>query len=135
VERVTAVIATLFCGLVAAAAGNDDISLRSVPPVVVKTVPEAGADGVDPKLTEIKVTFSKDMEDGSWSWTTLSQKSFPKIDGKPKYLADKRTCVLPVKLEPAKTYAIWVNSQKFLNFKDTDGRSAVPYLLVFRTSK
>ena len=47
----------------------------------------------------------------------------------------KRTCVLPVKLEPGKTYAIWLNSQKFGNFKDTDGRSAVPYLLVFRTGR
>ena len=34
---------------------------------------------------------------------------------------------------PGKTYAIWLNSQKFRNFKDTAGRPAVPYLLVFRT--
>jgi RNA polymerase sigma-70 factor (ECF subfamily) len=40
---------------------------------------------------------------------------------------------LPVKLEPGKTYVIWLNSQKFGNFKDTDGKSAVPYLLVFET--
>jgi RNA polymerase sigma-70 factor (ECF subfamily) len=43
--------------------------------------------------------------------------------------------VLPVKLEPGKTYAVWVNSEKFGNFKDADGRSAVPYLLVFKTKK
>ena len=106
-----------------------------MPPAVVKTVPEAGADGVDAKLTEIKVTFSKDMQDGAWSWVTLSKESFPTVDGAPKYLKDKRTCVLPVKLEPGKTYAIWVNSEKFGNFKDADGRSAVPYLLVFKTKK
>jgi hypothetical protein len=46
---------------------------------------------------------------------------------------DQRTCVLPVKLEPGKTYAIWVNSEKFNNFKDVGGRSAVPYLLGFKT--
>jgi hypothetical protein len=114
----------------------DDVTLGSVPPVVVKTDPEAGAGEVDPKLTEIKVTFSKAMKDGSWSWAMLSKESFPKVDGKPKYLADKRTCVLPVKLEPGRTYAIWVNSEKkFTDFKDTDGRSAVPYLLVFKTKK
>jgi RNA polymerase sigma-70 factor (ECF subfamily) len=28
-----------------------------------------------------------------------------------------------------------VNSEKFGNFKDTEGRSAVPYLLVFKTKK
>jgi hypothetical protein len=113
----------------------DDITLESVPPVVVKTVPAAGADDVDPKLTEIKVTFSKNMEDNTWSWSQISKDSFPKVAGKPKYLADKRTCVLPVKLEPGKTYAIWVNSERFTNFKDADGKSAVPYLLVFKTKK
>jgi RNA polymerase sigma-70 factor (ECF subfamily) len=113
----------------------DAVKLESASPVVVKTVPEAGTSDVDPKLSEITVKFSKEMEDGSWSWATLSEESFPKVDGKPKYLADKRTCVLPVKLEPGKTYAIWVNSEKFGNFKDSDGRSAVPYLLVFKTKK
>ena len=34
---------------------------------------------------------------------------------------------------PGKTYAIRLNSRRFGNFKDTDGRSAVPYLLVFKT--
>ena len=116
-------------------AAADDVTLESVPAVVVKTVPEAGSAEIDPKLTEIKVTFSKDMQDGSWSWSTFSKESFPKTNGKPKYLEDKRTCVLPVQLEPGKTYAIWVNSQKFGNFKDADGRSAVPYLLVFKTKK
>jgi RNA polymerase sigma-70 factor (ECF subfamily) len=122
----------LSCGVAFSA---DDVTLASVPAVVVKTVPEAGAGDVDPKLKEIKVTFSKEMKDGTWSWTTLSKESFPKADGKPKYLDDKRTCVLPVKLEPDKTYAIWVNSAKFGNFKDAAGKSAVPYLLVFKTKK
>jgi hypothetical protein len=128
-----------FVTFVAALAGTailaGDVSLESVPPVVVKTLPEAGAPSVDPKITEIKVTFSKDMKDGVWSWAKISNESFPMLAGDPKYLADKRTCVLPVKLEPEKTYAIWVNSEKFANFKDTGGRSAVPYLLVFKTRK
>src|SRR5580693_1698446 len=134
-KRLAVIFVTLGGYLIGTAARADDVTLESVPPVVVKTVPEAGAGEVDPKLTEIKVTFSKDMQDGSWSWAMHSKESFPKLDGKPKYLADKRTCVLPVKLEPGKTYAIWVNSQEFGNFKDTDGRSAVPYLLVFKTKK
>ena len=134
-KRVAVILVTLVVGFSGAAARADEVTLQTVPPVVVKTVPEAGTGDVDPKLTEIKVTFSKDMQDASWSWVTLSKESFPKMDGKPKYLADKRTCVLPVKLEPGKTYALWVNSEKYGNFKDTDGRSAVPYLLVFKTKK
>jgi hypothetical protein len=40
--------------------------------------------------------------------------------------------VLPVKLEPGRTYALWLNSG---NFKDSGGQRAVPYLLVFETKK
>jgi len=134
-KRTAVVFVALVAGLIGAAARADDVTLESVPPVVVKAVPEAGTAEVDPKLTEIKVTFSKDMQDGSWSWATHSTESFPKLDGKPRYLADKRTCVLPVKLEPGKTYALWVNSEKFGNFKDSEGRSAIPYVLVFKTKK
>jgi len=123
------------CGLIGAAARADDVTLASVPPVVAKTVPEAGAAEVDANLPEIRVTFSKDMKDASWSWSTLSEESFPKTVGEPKYLADKRTCVLPVKLEPGKTYALWLNSENFGNFRDADGQSAVPSLLVFKTKK
>jgi RNA polymerase sigma-70 factor (ECF subfamily) len=122
-------------GFVEIAGSQNEITLESVPPVVVKTVPQAGKADVDPELEEISVTFSKDMLDQSWSWSTLSQESFPEMNGKPSYLDDKRTCVLPVKLKPGKTYAIWLNSAKFGNFKDTDGRSAVPYLLVFKTKR
>lgn len=128
-KRVLSACVALF----AAAASAADVTLEAVPPVVVKTVPEAGAGDVDPKLTEVSVTFSKDMRDGSYSWSTVTPESFPKMDGQPKFGADKRTCVLPVKLEPGKTYAIWVNSEKFTNFKDAAGRPAVPYLLVFAT--
>jgi RNA polymerase sigma-70 factor (ECF subfamily) len=130
-----ALCVTLVSAFATAAYGDDEITLETAPPVVVKTMPQAGDGEVDPALTEIQVTFSKDMADGSWSWATASKASFPTIDGKPKYLKDQRTCVLPVKLEPGKTYAVWINSAKFKNFKDADGRSAVPYLLVFRTKK
>ena len=134
-NRPARILFAFACGLIGAAARADDVTLASVPPVVVKTVPEAGAADVDATLPEIRVTFSKDMKDASWSWSTLSEECFPTMNGDPKYLADKRTCVLPVKLEPGKTYAIWLNSQKFGNFRDADGQSSIPYLLVFKTRK
>jgi hypothetical protein len=112
-----------------------DVSLETAPPVVVKTVPVAGATDVDPALTEIKVTYSKAMQDGSWSWSTWGQENYPETTGKPRYLADARTCVLPVKLLPGKFYAIWLNSDKFQNFTDVGGRAAVPYLLTFFTAE
>jgi hypothetical protein len=55
-------------------------------------------------------------------------------NGEVRHDKDKKTCVLPVKLESGKTYVVWLNSEKIENFKDSDGRAAVPYLLVFRTA-
>ena len=82
---------------------------------------------------QIKVTFSKEMEDNSYSWAQVSIETFPQIVVKPRFMADKRTCVVDVSLQPKKTYVIWLNSEKYRNFKDADGKPAVPYLLVFQT--
>jgi hypothetical protein len=107
--------------------------VASTAPVVVKTVPEAGIKDVAPGEMEIRVTFSKDMMDQSWSWSTVWKDSDAPNLGKPHYDTDHRTCILKVKLEPNKTYGYWINSQTFHGFKDALGHSAVPYLLVFQT--
>ncbi len=109
------------------------ITPSSVPPVVIKTWPEAGSQKVSPGATEIKVTFSREMRDQSWSWSTAWENSTPESLERPRYESDHKTCVLKVKLEPGKTYGYWLNSEKFTNFKDTNGLPAVPYLLVFST--
>ena len=109
-------------------------SVKVLPPVVVKTVPMSGESGVDAtRITEIRVTFSKPMTDKSWSWSQISDATALPIKGDIKFDADGKTCIAPVKLEPGKAYVSWLNSQKFGNFKDKDGQSAVPYLLVFET--
>ena len=110
------------------------LTLESAPPVVVRTEPVAGAAQVDPRTSEIVVQFSKKMQDGGWSWTTWGEENFPEMTGQPRYLPDGRTCVLPVKLQPGKFYATWLNSDKFRNFKDVGDRAAVPYLLTFTTA-
>ena len=105
-----------------------------MPPVVVETLPRAGAVDVDPGLEAIRVRFSKDMKtEQSWSWVMVSQETFPLITGEVRFLDDKRTCVAPVKLEPEKTYVIWFNSERYTNFRDQENRPAIPYLLVFQT--
>jgi hypothetical protein len=119
--------------LLAANARAQELTLESYPPVVIKTVPEAGTSEVDASITEIRVTFSKAMQDGSWSWAMASQQSFPEMAGKPRYDDARTTCVMPVKLQLGRTYAIWINTPKLLNFKDAKGQPAVPYLLVFKT--
>lgn len=115
---------------------GSEVSVRSMPPVVIKTIPQAGDTSVDPSIKEIHVTFSKEMMiDNMWSWVMVSKESFPQITGQVKYLNDKRTCIAPVKLEPGKTYVVWFNSERYNAFRDTDNNPAVPYLLVFETRK
>ena len=128
---VTTLLATALIGAPLALTRAED--LESMPPVVVKTVPEAGRPDVAPGETEIRVTFSKEMTDKSWSPSTAWENSTPAMIGEPKYDADHKTWVAKVKLEPGKTYGYWLNSQKFGNFKDRKGQSAVPYLLTFKT--
>jgi RNA polymerase sigma-70 factor (ECF subfamily) len=125
------IAAVALCNFAAADCRGQTV--ESMPPVVVKTVPESGARDVAPGEMDIKVTFSKEMRDGSWSWSTAWQNSAPESIGAPKYEPDGKTCVMKVKLEPNKTYAWWLNSTQFHNFKDRQGRAAVPYLLVFQT--
>lgn len=126
----------LFLVAVPSGGWAQEVSLASALPVVVKTMPESGAEGVDPSITELKVTFSKKMLPQTWSWAMVSQNSFPKVPAgqAPRYATDGKTAVLPVSLEKGKTYAIWINTRELGNFKDTDGRSAVPYLLIFQTA-
>jgi hypothetical protein len=125
------VIAAALCQFATAFTHAQDID--SVAPVVVKTVPEAGRKDVAPGVVEIRVTFSKEMTDQSWSWSSAWQDSVPKSVEQARYEIDHKTCVLKVKLEPNKTYGYWLNTQNFHGFKDQQGHPAVPYLLVFRT--
>lgn len=83
------------------------------------------------------MTFSKEMADKSWNWSSDTGRgaTLPSGENKPFYDKDKKTNGLPVKLEPETTYAVWLNNEKFTNFTDTAGNRSLPYLLVFRTGK
>ena len=133
-NRALIVLAAAVCLAAGTVWGSENFSVKSMPPSVVKTDPQCGDTHVDPaELKQIRVIFSKDMMNDSWSWSQISEETFPKIVGKPRYLEDKRTAVVDVRLEPKKTYIVWLNSEKFGGFKDAAGKSAVPYLLVFQT--
>lgn len=128
-----AVLGALVAILLAAPDASATRDAASFPPVVVKTVPAAGAAGVDPALREVRVTFSKDMMTKEmWSFVYANPAAFPKIAGPIRYI-DARTCVLPVSLEPGTTYGMWINSKEHSSFRDVGQRPAVPYLLVFET--
>ncbi|HXS67260.1 MAG TPA: protein kinase [Candidatus Polarisedimenticolia bacterium] len=111
----------------------EKVLLAEQPPVVVETYPASGAREVAPGLVEIRVRFSKPMEDGSWSWSAAWENSAPESVGAPHFLDDGRTCVMKVHLEPGRIYAWWLNSGSFKNFRDRAGVPALPYLLTFQT--
>lgn len=129
---------SMLAAMVVAAAGAQEqaeITVKSMPPSVIQTVPQAGDTEVDPSIKEISVTFSKEMLTDRRAVCQISNETFPKTGKNIHYLNDKRTCVVPVDLEPEKTYVLWFNRGKFNSFRDTDNNPAVPYLLVFRTGK
>ena len=129
------VAASLIAG-VALAQTAKEISVKTMAPSVVKTVPQAGDTAVDPALKEITVTFSKNMKTNRmWAVCQISKETFPTTAGQIHYLSDQRTCVVPVKLEPDKTYVLWFNRGQFNSFRDLENNPSVPYLLVFKTRK
>lgn len=103
------------------------------PPRIVSTVPENGSQDVDPALNEMSVTFDEEMIDGNWSWAYEDENTFPQIVGQAYYDEGNRINRLPVKLEPNKEYAIWINHADYKNFKDKAGNPAIPYRFTFKT--
>ncbi|NNL64698.1 MAG: RNA polymerase sigma factor, partial [Myxococcales bacterium] len=127
-----ATLGWLVLSLSGSAAATEASVANSVP-VVVRTVPMSGDTDVDPALAEIRVTFSKPKSTKDmWSFVYARPAAFPEITGPIRYV-DDRTCVMPVRLAPGTTYGTWLNSRGNDAFRDTAGRPAVPYLLLFET--
>lgn len=105
---------------------------RGDAPQIVATSPAVGATDVDPATTEITVTFDRDMSDG-FSWTGGGPNYPPAAEGKKVVWRDRRTCVLPVKLEPGRYYRVGVNSTSYRNFRSADGVPARPSAIYFTT--
>lgn len=122
-----------LAGAATAYALRPGLSVATAPPVVVETTPRAGAVDVDPRLAEIRVTFSKDMMiDNMWSVVKISDDTFPRLAGELRY-QDARSFVIPVALQSGRTYALWLNYKQNDAFRDVNGSASIPYFLVFQT--
>jgi beta-lactamase regulating signal transducer with metallopeptidase domain len=102
-------------------------------PVIVKSSPEIGATDVDPAITEISVTFDRDMDVGGYSWTGAGPDHPPTPEGESAVWTDKRTCVLPVQLEKGKFYRVGINSSSHQNFRSAMGVPAETTAIYFAT--
>lgn len=111
------------------------LAADDAPPQVVSTTPANGAQDVAPGSTELRVTFSEPMRDQSWSWAYEDQATFPQMTAQPHYEAGGVTCVLPVQLEPGKSYVIWLNTANLHNFTDEAGNALPPYRWEFHTGE
>lgn len=112
---------------------SQDLKRKTAKPQIVGLDPKNGTTDVDPKLAEIRVTFNVEMG-GGFSWTGGGS-DFPKIpEGKkPSWAADHKTCVLPVELEPGKTYRFGLNSPSHKNFQSAGGVPLDPVTVTFKT--
>lgn len=115
----------------AASAASSDGAVLS-PPKIIATSPAVGATDVDPALTEISVTFDQDMG-GGMSWTGGGPEFPPARQGQKAQWRNKRTCVLPVKLESAHYYRVGINSKSYQNFANQRGVAALASAIFFTT--
>lgn len=102
------------------------------PPHVVAFDPPLGATNVDPARTVLAVTFDRPMDRDGWAWVIEDKSTAPDI-GESTWDAAVRTNSAPVKLEPGKTYVVWINSPQYSYFKDPQGRVATPVRWSFTT--
>ena len=106
----------------------------ATPPSVVSIAPADGATEVDPGLTEIKVTFDRPMQDGSWSMVGGGP-NFPEITGRCGYDSSKKVWTVPVKLKPNWEYSYRLNWGKFQSFQSREGVPLEPVQVTFETGK
>jgi hypothetical protein len=134
-NRWPALTAGLIIGLALLAQSGGLSSARAAqgPPQIVSTTPARGASDVDPALKEITVTFDQDMEEGM-SWTGAGPEVPPTPEGKQAHWRDKRTCVLPVKLQSGHHYRVGINSVSYRNFRSAAGAPALTSAIWFTTS-
>jgi beta-lactamase regulating signal transducer with metallopeptidase domain len=111
---------------------SPDQIMQMQPPKIVATSPAVGATDVDPAVTEITVTFNQEMGDGM-SWTGGGPAFPASPEGQKAQWRDKRTCVLPVKLEAGHFYRVGINSTSYQNFSSSHGLAALPSAIFFTT--
>ena len=103
-------------------------------PVVVDTAPPMGSETVDPARTAVAVRFSMPLRPGSLR-VDRHRGVRPEITVPPRLDADRRRCVLGVRLKPATVYVLGINLRPPNTFHSMAGRPAVPFLWAFATRR
>ncbi len=111
-------------------------SEEDFPPYVVESDPPSGATGVDFRMREITVTFSRPVAPGDYSWVIQKGSgTYPGLRGGGMSLSEDRLkASLEVRLSPGTVYAIGVNDLYYSGYKDTKGRPVLPFGWCFKTA-
>ena len=138
VRRSLLAIPFLLSSLVACgrAGSTPDLHLDSAPtgaPQVVLLDPPDGAIDVDPARGALSVTFDREMDREGWAWVIETPATAPEL-GASTWDPAERTNTVVAKLEPGRTYVLWINSPQFAYFKDRVGVPATPRRWSFSTS-
>jgi RNA polymerase sigma factor (sigma-70 family) len=102
-------------------------------PRVVRATPDDGDVDIDPATRELRVTFDRDMDQGGMS-VVGGGSTFPGDPSARPHWSDARTIVIPLRLEPGRSYQLSINSSRFRNFRDAQGESVTPYPIHFKTA-
>jgi RNA polymerase sigma-70 factor (ECF subfamily) len=105
--------------------------VHGAPPRIARLDPPNGATDVAPGERVLRATFDRPME-ASWSWVTEGR-DFPEATGKAYFEPDAMTAAMPVRLEPGRTYVVWLNSAQYQLFRDRAGVPAPPLRWTFST--
>ena len=116
--------------LLAVGCGRDS----STPKLSVSTVPSTTSTPPEPIGPPQVVAFDPPLGaiNEGWAWVIEDKSTAPDI-GESSWDATVRTNSAPVKLEPGKTYVVWINSPQYSYFKDPQGRTATPVRWSFTT--
>ncbi|MBU8902173.1 MAG: hypothetical protein KOO69_05505 [Victivallales bacterium] len=108
-------------------------SLRSKPPLVVKTYPPQLADDIPFGDAKVSVEFDQKMLNNCWSWCQTSGIAFPAGNTRPYYNKTRRVCYRNVVLEPGTVYYTYFNAPGYNGFNSVLRVPAKPYMLLFAT--
>jgi hypothetical protein len=103
-------------------------------PKIVSISPKDGAQGVDPGLRFIRITFDRPMKDGSWGVMRRGG-NMPQITGRVFYDESRTVFTIPVHLAPETEYTVGLNSENALAFQDEEGNPLVPATFRFQTGR
>ena len=100
---------------------SDEVKARVAIPKIVALDPPNGSKDVDPNRKTISVTFDVPMG-GGMSWCG-GGKHFPvgREEERTHWTEDRKTCVMPVTLNPDWDYKLWINAFSFKNFSSAWG--------------